>query len=279
MKKLLAIVVGALLAFGVFAACGGEKEIMVVSREDGSGTRTAFQEIIGLKDDELYASSNKVDKTSTVTSTVSATVNAIGYISLGSLGDTVKALAIEGVAATAENIKNNTYKLARPFLVVTKKAAALNHQTADFIKYIQSAEAQRIIVAENYIATHANAPSYDTAENTVEGKVKLNGSTSVGPLMEKLMGEYVKLQSGVTFEKAETGSGTGIATASGDADIVGMSSRELNADEKEALDEIELCRDGIAVIVHKNNAIDSISPENLKKIYTGEIRKFSEIQA
>lgn len=288
MKKFTAIllVVLTVLTLGILAGCG-EKDIFVVARDANSGTRGAFEEIIGIKDAEPKPVFDaELDSTGNVITNVSGSTNAIGYISLGSLNDTVKAVTVNGVKATTANVINGTYKISRPFLVVTKKGATLSAFAQDFQKFLASSQAQAIISDEGYVSTVANAPTYAKDASitytslTAADKLAFDGSTSVEPLMKELIKKYVELTGAAEtlFPYNATGSGDGIKAATNGTAIFGTSSRELKDTEKTSLDELILCKDGIAVIVNKGNSIDNLTLEQIKQIYLKEITKWSELQ-
>jgi phosphate transport system substrate-binding protein len=255
-----------------------------VSREEGSGTRGAFIELFGIeKKDE---NGNKVDhttdsaeisnSTTVVMTTVAGDKNAIGYISLGSLNDTVKALEIDGAAATVDNIKNGTYKVQRPFNIATKPEPG--ELAADFVAFIMSAEGQTVIEEKGYISVDSTAAPY--AGTKPSGTITVAGSSSVTPVMEALKEAYLQINSGATIEVQQSDSTTGMTSAiEGIADI-GMASRALKDSELSAgIVPTTIALDGIAVIVNKGNAANSLTSGQVTEIFTGEITKWSEISA
>lgn len=298
LKKFATIAVAFGLLSAILAGCSGGSgsatatptatessqslgEITVISREEGSGTRGAFIELFGVE--EKDANGNKVDhtteealianKTDVVITQVAASKSAIGYISLGSLNDTVKALKVDGVDATAENVSNGTYSIARPFNIATKGTPSEVAQ--DFIDFILSADGQRIVSDNNYIPVDANAATY--AGTKPNGKIVVAGSSSVSPLMEKLQEAYLALNPNATIEIQTSDSTTGMqSTMSGICDI-GMASRELKDSELAELTPIVIAKDGIAMIVNKENSLDSISSETVKEIYTGVITDWADV--
>lgn len=275
MKKILTVLFAMLLGVGLLVGCTqGEKDITVVSREAGSGTRSAFEEILGLKADEVQPSI-VLDKTNNVLTEVSGNKNAIGYISLGSLNDTVKALNIGGVECSSANVINETYAMARPFELVYKKGDEQSDLAKDFAKFVLSSNAQSIISSKGYVSIRSGEEY--KAQAGISGTLKVSGSTSVEPLFEALFAEYHKLNPSVELEMSATGSGSGISDAIKGTVTFGMSSRAIKDSEKESLEIINLCKDGIAVIVNKENTISNITLENLAKIYKAEIKKFSEL--
>lgn len=276
-KKLLAVLVAAALAAATLVSCGKQNDaITVVSREDGSGTRGAFTELMGIEKDgtdRTYAKAEISNSTSVVISTVAGNKNAIGYISLGSLNDSVKAIKVDGVDATVDNVKNGSYKISRPFIITTKDG--ISDLAADFIKFILSDDGQAI-VSEKYI-TVGGSGAY-TASG-LSGKVTLAGSTSVSPLMDELAAAYKELNPDVVIEIQQSGSGAGIQSALEGVCDIGMSSRELKDSEKEAgLTPTVMALDGIAVIVNKDNRIGTLSSEQIQSIYIGETTSWADVK-
>ena len=253
-------------------------DITVVSREEGSGTRGAFVELMKIQDDDgdhTVDTAEISNSTSVVTQTVAGNTAAIGYISLGSLNDTVKALSVDGVEPTVENIKAGSYAVSRPFEICYKEEN-LTDLGKDFISYIMSAEGQKIVDDEGYIAKDENAESY--TGSGMSGNLSLNGSTSVSPLMEKLAEAYKAINPDVTIDIQQTGSGAGItATADGTCEI-GMSSRELKDEElAQGITEQQIALDGIAVIVNKDNGLQNLTSEQIRQIFVGEITNWAEL--
>ena len=280
MKKILAMVLAMLLVIG--SACAVAEEINVISREDGSGTRGAFIELFGIEQKD--ADGNKVDyttdeaditnSTSVMMTSVSGNPSAIGYISLGSLNETVKALAIDGVAASVENIKAGTYTVARPFNIATQ--AEVSEAAQAFIDFILSAEGQAVIEANGYIAVVEDAPAY--AGSSVEGKVVVAGSSSVTPVMEKLKEAYEAINPNANIEVQQSDSTTGMNNAIEGVCDIGMASRAVKDSELEAgLVPTTIAMDGIAVIVSNDNAIEGLTKDQVRAIYMGEITDWSEI--
>lgn len=210
-------------------------EIIVVSREEGSGTRGAFVELTGVeakneagdKVDNTYIEAVIQNSTNGVMMTVANEANAIGYISLGSLNDTVKAVQIDGVEATAENVKNGSYKIARPFNIAYK--AGLDEASQDLLDFILSEEGQKIVEERGYISSEAGAPF---AGGKAEGTVVVAGSTSVTPVMEKLVEAYNAINPNVKVEIQATGSSAGMQSTMEGVSQLGMASRELKDEEK-----------------------------------------------
>lgn len=302
MKKFLAMITAVVTVMSLAIGCGNSNsgsdsaegkddnntvafdssyEISVISREDGSGTRGAFIELFGIEQKD--ENGEKVDyttdeatitnNTSVMLTTVAGDEYAIGYVSLGSLNDTVKALRVDGAEATEENIKNGSYKVARPFNIATK--GDVSEVTQDFIDFILSKEGQEIVSENNYIALD-KAESY--AGNKPSGKIVIAGSTSVTPLMEKLKEAYLEMNTGAEIEIQTNDSTTGMTmTKDGTCDI-GMASRELKeAEIADGLKGTVIATDGIAVIVNEANTLDNITSEHVKNIYMGEILTWDEI--
>ncbi len=276
-KRILTVLAAAALTAATLVSCGKQNDtITVVSREDGSGTRGAFTERMGIEKDgtdRTYAKAEISNSTSVVISTVAGNKNAIGYISLGSLNDSVKAVKVDGVDATVDNVKNGSYKISRPFIIATKDE--ISDLAADFIKFILSDDGQAI-VSEKYITIGGNG-AY-TASG-LSGKVTLAGSTSVSPLMDELAAAYKALNPDVTIEIQQSGSGAGIQSAIEGVCDIGMSSRELKDSKKEAgLTPTVMALDGIAVIVNKDNSVDALSSEQIQSIYVGETTSWVDVK-
>ncbi|MDD6616943.1 MAG: substrate-binding domain-containing protein [Lachnospiraceae bacterium] len=283
MKKAVAAMMAVMMTagLGMTAMAAAEGPITVVSREEGSGTRGAFIELLGVE--EKDADGNKIDNTtegakitnstSVMMGTVEQDVNAIGYISLGSLNDTVKAVKIDGAEATAEAIEEGTYKIVRPFNIAT--TAEISDAAADFIAYIMSEDGQAVVAENGYIPV-------ETAEYTpadVEGKVVVAGSSSVTPVMEKLAEAYGEVNENVTIEVQQSDSTTGMQSAIDGLCDIGMASRELKDSETEAgLTATVIAQDGIAIIVNNESGIEELTSEQVKGIYTGEITTWEELQ-
>lgn len=301
LRKLLTLILAVVMTTAVFTGCGSDKssgenagtegteavsewdatnDITVVSREDGSGTRGAFIELFGIEQKD--AEGKKVDYTTveaTITNntevmmqTVSGNEYAIGYVSLGSLSNDVKAVKIDGAEATEENIKNGTYKVFRPFNIATK--GEISDIAQDFINYILSEEGQKVVSDNGYIALDGAKPF---ESNGATGKVVVAGSSSVTPVMEKLKEAYLKVNPEAEVEINQSDSTTGMTnTMEGICDI-GMASRELKEEELAELTPIVIANDGIAVIVNKESTVDELSSEDVKTIFTGEAVTWDEI--
>lgn len=270
------------LMMGVSAAAEASGEITVVSREEGSGTRGAFIELTGVE--EKNADGVKVDNTTeeavvtnstnVMMTTVAGDESAIGYISLGSLNDTVKALQIDGVDATVENIKNGIYTLARPFNIATKEG--LSEVAQDFVNYILSAEGQQVIADNKYIPLD-DAPAYEGKQ--VSGKIVVAGSSSVTPVMQKLAEAYQVVNPNAEIEVQQSDSTTGMQSAIDGICDIGMASRDLKDSEKEAgLNGQTIAMDGIAVIVNQNNDLTTLTLAQVKSIFTGEATEWENVK-
>ena len=280
MKKILAVALSAIMALGVLTGCGSSSDnISVISREDGSGTRSAFTELMGVMVDDVdntTASAEISQSTSVVLTTVAGNTNAIGYVSLGSLNDTVKAVKVDGVEATVENIKAGNYAVSRPFEVVTNDN--LTDLSKDFISYILSKQGQDIISEEGYITIDDNAAEYETKKE-MSGKIVLAGSTSVSPVMQVIADAYMALYPDVTIEIQQTGSGAGITSTIEGACDIGMSSRALKDEElAEGISETTIAMDGIAVVVNNENTVEDLTSEQIRQIFTGEITSWADVQ-
>ena len=293
MKKILSLGLAALMTVFALTGCGADKgtdsknsgadAISVLTREEGSGTRGAFIELLGIE--EKNADGKKVDKTidtaettnstSVMITTVQGNKAAIGYISLGSLDKSkVKALKVDGAEAAADNVKSGEYKVARPFNIATKGDAT--GVASDFIKFILSADGQAVVEKNGYIS-EGNTGAYKASGQ--KGKITIGGSSSVTPVMEKLKEAYVKLNPDVTVDVQQNDSSSGMKGAIDGIYDIGMASRDVKDSEKEAgLNTIKIALDGIAVIVNKDNTLDSITSEQIKNIYTGSLTKWSEIK-
>ena len=245
-------------------------EITVVSREDGSGTRGAFIELTGVKQDDQDLTTVEAiitNSTEVMMTTVAGDENAIGYASMGSMNDTVKAVQVNGVDPTAENVKNGTYELARPFNIAT--LGDVSDVAQDFINFIMSADGQAVIEEKGYIKIDENAAPFES--NGATGKIVVAGSSSVTPVMEKLQEAYLAVNSGAEIELQESDSTTGMTqTIDGTCDI-GMASRDLKDSEAEAgLVSTSIALDGIAVIVNNANDVNDLSTDDIAAIFKGE---------
>ena len=286
MKK----VITAILLFGMLmtalTGCGNSsdfdagKAIGAITREEGSGTRGAFIELFGLE--EKQADGSKKDliskdigvesNTNTILTTVQNDVYAIGYISMGSLNDNVKALQIDGISGTTANVKNGTYKISRPFNIATKGEAV--GLAKDFIDFIMSKEGGEVI-GKSYISIDENAVPY--AGNKEGGTITVGGSSSVSPLMEKLIERYKQINPNATVQLQISDSSIGMTKTIEGAYDIGMASRELKDSEKAELKDTQIALDGIAVIVSKQNTVTNLSKEEVKKIYLSEAEVWSDI--
>ena len=305
MRKLAVLALSAALVMGTMTGCGStnsdaknsdnagtnksassetgfdtSKDISVVSREGGSGTRGAFIELTGVE--EKDADGNKVDNTTldasitnsteVMMTTVSGNDYAIGYASLGSLNDTVKAVKVGGVEATADNINAGTYTLARPFNIVT--GDSVSEVAQDFINYIMSEDGQKIISDNGYIEVE-NTGSFTSTE--AKGSIVVAGSSSVTPVMEKLKEAYAKVNANASIEIQESDSTTGVNSAIEGTCDIGMASRDLK-DEEKGVKATAIAKDGIAVIVNNNNTIDDLTVDQIKDIFTGAVTTWADVK-
>ena len=298
-RKALTIVATAILTLGMMSALGcsspetqsgnssaseaqTSNQISVYSREDGSGTRGAFIELFGLE--EKDANGNKIDmttdaaaitnSTSVMMTSVASDPDAIGYISLGSLNDTVKAVKIDGIEATAQNVKSGDYKVSRPFNIVF--AENLSAPAQDFVDFIMSSDGQAIIEDNGYIGVDENAAPF-TATGA-SGKVVIAGSSSVTPIMEKLAEAYKAVNPDVTIEVQQSDSTTGVNMAIEGTCDIGMASRDLKDSEASSgVSATAIAKDGIAVIVTPASIVDSLTSDQVKAIFSGEALTWAEV--
>lgn len=256
--------------------------INVVSREDGSGTRGAFIELFGVE--EKNDAGEKIDNTTdeaiitnstdVMLTTVSGDEYSIGYVSLGSLNDSVKAVSIDGAEATVDNIKSGDYTIARPFNIATKGTPSDVAQ--DFINFIMSADGQAVISDNKYIPVDDGAAAFES--NGASGKVVVAGSSSVTPVMEKLKEAYVAVNSGAEIEIQESDSTTGMTAAMDGTCDIGMASRELKDSETEqGLTATTIAMDGIAVVVNLDNPTANLTSDQVKGVYVGDVTSWDEL--
>lgn len=292
-KKLLALALSCVCALGAFAlaGCSGGSNassdgsgssaggaISVISREDGSGTRGAFTELFGIEDadgnDATTTSAVVTNSTSVMMTTVAGDPSSIGYISLGSLNDTVKAVEIDGVAPSADGVKDGSYKVARPFNVVAGQN--LSDVAQDFLNFIMSSDGQAVVSEENYVSVADDAQPYTASGKS--GKVVVAGSSSVTPVMEKLAEAYQALNPDVNIEVQQSDSSTGVQSAIDGTCDLGMASRELKDSEtSQGVKPVVIAMDGIAVVVNNDSAVNGLTSEQVKGIFTGEITDWSNV--
>ena len=305
LSKITAITVMSALAVTAFAGCGGNssssssasetsgasetkaestafdtsKTIAVVTREEGSGTRDAFTELTGVlvkdgdtKTDNTTSSAVTINSTEAVITNVKDNDSAIGYISLGSLNDTVKALKVGSVEATAENVKSGDYVISRPFNIAYK--GELSEVAQDFVDYILSSDGQKVVADEGYVAVTENA-AYSGKKP--EGKISVAGSSSVSPVMEKLAEAYQKVNTNAKVEIQTSDSSAGMQAAMEGTCDIGMASRELKDKEASELKSTTIAKDGIAIIVNKANSCEDLTVDQIKSIYTGETTVWSDV--
>lgn len=256
-------------------------DITIVSREDGSGTRGAFIELFGIEEkngdekvDMTTEEAQITNSTSVMMTTVAGDEYGIGYISLGSLDDSVKAVKIDGAEATAENVKSGAYKVSRPFNIAVKEDMD-NEVATDFINFIMSEEGQAVVSENHYIAVEDVKPFAGT---TPSGKAVVGGSSSISPVMEKLIEAYKAVNPNAEIELQSTDSTTGMTSAVDGSYDIGMASRELKDTEvSEGLKATVIATDGIAVIVNNDSTVDELSSDQVKAIYTGEALAWDEV--
>ena len=286
MKKIIMAIASTVLACGIgFAAvgCSDSGDISVYNRESGSGTRDAFLELLGIEEADLNTGVAQLSSTSAVIQGVAGDEKAIGYASLGSVDQTVKALSVDGVAPTEETVADGSYKIARPFeLMYDETELADNDLLAEFVEYLKSAEAQEIIAEKGYVSVVENAPAYTAPEGTLSvTEITATGSTSVGPLMTVLADDFASLVGqDVQVTVSGGGSGQGISDANEGNSDIGMASKEVVDGTDITNDNVtiyQLCADGIAVIVNTANPATDITLDNLKKIYTDKSLNWSDI--
>lgn len=308
LKLSLAFAVAASIPLGL-ASCGEEtgtqevKDITVISREDGSGTRNAFVELTGVMKDSKDRTTDKAEVSNSnavVIQSVMGNEGAIGYISMGAVPSDVKTIKVNGIDGTAENVASGQYELQRPFNIVT--IGELDELPQDFVDFILSDEGQKIIQEEGYIPINAYGESYakssaDGSSNVAKsvepsaiegtpyttknlnGTITISGSTSVAPVMEILAEEYEELNDDVDIEIQQTGSGAGIQSLIQGATDIAMSSRDLTQDESvEGITSTRIAVDGIAVIVNNANKTDNLTKEELMRIFTGKITNWTDLQ-
>lgn len=257
-------------------------DITVISRESGSGTRGAFIELTGVEEkqgdqkvDMTTDDAQVVNSTSVVLTTVETDPYAIGYVSLGTLNEKVKAVKVDGAEATADAIKAGQYKLSRPFNIATK-GEATNEIVKDFMAYILSTEGQQIVTDNGYIALDDTKAFEGTQPS---GNIVVGGSSSVSPLMEKLIEAYNKVNPNASIDLQTSDSTTGMTSCAEGSYDIGMASRELKQEELDSgLKNTVIATDGIAVIVNKENPTDELSSDTIKSIYTGETTTWDEVK-
>lgn len=309
MKKLIAVTLAAVCVAASLAGCGSSSPsgstdsqgsgsaaasttaentdgmsgaISVISREDGSGTRGAFIELTGVEEkneagekvDNTVDTAEITNSTAVMMTTVAGNKSSIGYISLGSLDDSVKAVEVDGIAPSAEAVKDGSYKVARPFNIVTKDG--LSETAQDFINFIMSDEGQAVVEENGYVS-QGSTGAFDGGK--VSGKITVAGSSSVTPVMEKLAEAYKAINSNVEIEVQQSDSTTGVTSAIEGICDIGMASRELKDEEtSQGVTATVIAMDGIAIIVNKENPISALTTQQVKDIYTGAVTDWSEVQ-
>lgn len=291
-NKKIAILISVFLvcamSIAAFTACdkNAEKSINVIGRDSASGTREAFESLIKNSDGtklegKMTQKAEELEATSAVIAKVQSNKTAIGYISLGSLDDSVKAVKVNGVAPTVENVQNGSYVLYRPFVIITNKTLTegdnLTAATKDFLNYLKSDKASKIVADNGFVPNTDNNQTFSSDKSA--GTVIIRGSTSVEKVMTILMDGYKKLNPNVTFDINCQGSGAGRTAAKDDTagNVIGMSSSAIKAEDAGYFAQFDLAQDAVVVIVNKANAIDNLTIQNLYDIYTGAVTRFSEI--
>lgn len=276
MKKIISLFAAVMIIASIFAGCGAgsSTKINVMTREEGSGTRSAFVELFGIetedengeKIDNTIVTAETTNSTSVMMTSVAGDPSAIGYISMGSLNESVRALQIDGADATVENIKNGTYKASRPFNIAVKDD--VSETAKDFISFIMSSEGQKVVEENGYISQGGSGAYNGTKPS---GTVTVAGSSSVTPVMEKLKEAYAKVNPNASIVVQQSDSTTGLTSAIDGVCDIAMASRELKESEISAgLKSTTIALDGIAVIVNLDNPVTSLTSEEVKAIYTGE---------
>ena len=299
MKKSVSLLLAGLMLCGALTGCGGNNDsasygeggesqtaesttgtsgaIHVVSREDGSGTRGAFVELTGVEDDNgdnTTVEAEIANRTDAVLTTVAGNEAAIGYVSLGSLNDTVKAVTVDGVEATVDNVKSGDYTLSRPFNIATKGEPT--GVAADFINFIMSADGQAI-VGEDYITVNDEAEAF--ASDGSSGQITVGGSSSVSPVMEQLIEAYKAVNPNAQIDLQTSDSTSGMTGAMDGTFAIGMASRELKDEEAAELTGTAIALDGIAVIVNTANTVDNLTMDQIRSIYVGETTDWADVAA
>lgn len=282
--KIATLALGCATAFSLLTGCGGEKNILVVSREASSGTREAFDKFAGISAEVLTENAEELGSTGLVKAKVASVESAIGYISLASLDDSVKSVKVDGVVASAETVRDGSYKIQRPFLLLTSTSTTLTATAQDFYNYCVSKTAESSIIEEGGVTTSDfdSRIEYVAPATALSGEIKLTGSTSMEDMVLTLVADYKELlgykANDITFTFSFNGSSEGRTAVKNDTNgtTIGLASSS-KADE--AYNQFTLCLDAVALIVNKNNdQIDNITKEQLYSVYTGEIKKFSEIK-
>ena len=299
MKKSVSLLLAGLMLCGALAGCGGNNNtaentdsqteqtsestgmsgaIHVVSREDGSGTRGAFVELTGVEDDNgdnTTVEAEIANRTDAVLTTVAGNEAAIGYVSLGSLNDTVKAVTVDGVEATVDNVKSGDYTLSRPFNIATKGEPT--GVAADFIGFIMSADGQAIVEEEGYIKVNDAAEAFTSDGSS--GQITVGGSSSVSPVMEKLIEAYKAVNPNAQIDLQTSDSTSGMTGAMDGTFAIGMASRELKDEEAAELTGTAIALDGIAVVVNPANTVEDLTMDQIRSIYVGETTDWADVAA
>jgi phosphate transport system substrate-binding protein len=282
-KRTLTAVIAVAIGLSVLSGCGtggsssaapeAGGEIAVITREDGSGTRSAFAELVGIDNAAISPEAEIQSSTDAVVAGVAGNPDAISYISLGSLNDTVKAVSVGGTAATIENVKSGAYAIQRPFNIAT--AGTPDPASQDFISFIMSAEGQAVISGGGYVAADESAAAF--AGTNPSGKIAVGGSSSVSPIMEQLIEAYRAVNPDLEIELQTSDSGAGMTSTADGVLNIGMASRALKEEELAKLTSITIAQDGIAVIVNNANPVADLPVEAIASVFTGETTDWSAV--
>ncbi len=289
-KKLFTVLVTTILSMGILTGCGSDEnkpwdptmDITIVSREDGSGTRGAFVELFEIEEEDASGEvfdmttdeAQITNNTAVMMTTVAGDEYAIGYISLGSLNDTVRPVKIDGIEPTAENIKNGKYKVSRPFVIATKEGNE-NPAMDAFISFIMSKEGQAVVTENGYISNDDAKPFEGSDE---AGKVVVGGSSSVSPVIEKMIEAYKEINPNANIELQATDSTTGVISAIDGSYDIGLASRSLKENEiEQGLKAQIAAMDGIVIVTNHDSEIHELSSEQVQKIYKGGAYTWSEV--
>lgn len=294
-KKLFSMALAMSLSLSLFAGCSGGEEnniennndqqgstmsgvITLITREDGSGTRGAFTEITGIysnDEDNTTADAVAMDSTGKVITAVSGDPMGLGYISLGSLNDSVKALSVDGSYPSKESILDGSYKVSRPFNIAVSKDNALDELGQEFLEFCFTEQAQNIATDSGCIPVEVTSLDFQSA--TPSGELLIGGSSSVYPVMEKIVEAYKEINPNANINIESVGSSSGMSGATSGLFDIGMASREMKDSELETLQGYVLAMDGIAVIVNQENTLDNLTMEQIKEIYVGNINRYENI--
>ena len=267
MKKSVSMLLAALMLTGALAGCGSS------ASTSASGTQAEDGADSGVSGAITVISREDANKTDVVLTSVAGNEKSIGYISLGALNDTVKAVKVDGAEATVDNVKAGAYKLSRPFNIATKGEPT--GVAKDFISFILSKEGQAVVTDNKYIAVNDAAESF--VSDGSSGQIAVGGSSSVSPVMEKLIEAYKSVNPNASIDLQTSDSTSGMTGAMDGTFAIGMASRELKDEEAAQLTGTAIALDGIAVIVNPANTIDELSMDQIKSIYVGDITDWGDL--